>query len=77
MLSVEIQNYNDVVVFDEGRVQRTEQRSFTAGSCSDVWKGEVDGFPVAIKVYRGLPYVEGVREQFWNVSASLQLLLSG
>ncbi|KLO16952.1 kinase-like protein [Schizopora paradoxa] len=67
MQSKELQVYNDVVVFDEGQVKRTESRSFTAGSCSDVWKVDYNGSPVAIKVYRGLPYVDGVKEQFWNL----------
>lgn len=59
-----------MVVFDDGEVQRTELRCFTAGSCSDVWKGILDDVPVAIKVFRGLPYVEGMKEQFWDVSTT-------
>lgn len=65
---MQIEDHNNVVVFADGQVKRTEQRCFTAGSCSDVWNGDINGFPVAIKVYRGLPYVDGVQEQFWGVS---------
>jgi len=65
--SMHLPKSNNVVIFEDGEVQRPDSRCFTAGSCSDVWKGYLCGEAVAVKVFRGLPYVEGVRDQFQDL----------
>ena len=59
-----------IEVFEIGAVKREQEFCFANGSCADIWKASFNGQKVAVKVWRGVPYTEHLRQAFHKVTLS-------